>query len=99
MSVHSLAEGASAIVKQSKVQVANLESRNKKIKRAEKYIFDQLSLIHISSKRFAVCFILLWQVLKEMDLLFCSSTEDRLCKPETYLIVAAQNNMFACESN
>lgn len=29
MSVHLLAEGAGAIVKQSKVQVAHLESRNK----------------------------------------------------------------------
>lgn len=48
---------------------------------------------------FCVCFILLSSVQKDMDLLFSSSTEGRLHEPETYLIVSAQNNTFACESN
>lgn len=102
MSVHLLAEGAGAIVKQSKVQVAHLESRNKNKEGGEKMVLacdcSDLAVVNV-----LLCFLLLLLLLlsvqKEVDLLFSSSTEGRLHEPETYLIVSAQNNMFARESN
>lgn len=96
MSVHLLAEGAGAIVKQSKVQVAHLESRNKNKKGGILACDCSDTALNVL---LSVFFSLLLSVQKEVDLLFSSSAGGRLHEPETYLIVSAQNNMFAFESN